>query len=53
MKLRLNWKQQILIRIDFNWKQKVRLRLKDSVSLLRKRTKGRDRSRKDRDIKLS
>jgi hypothetical protein len=44
----VNWKQQMPIRRGFNWKQMLRLklRLKDSVSLLRKRSK-------DRDIKLS
>jgi hypothetical protein len=44
----VNWKQQMQMKRGFNWKQMLRLkpRLKDSVSLLRKRSK-------DRDIKLS
>ena len=52
-KQRLNWEQQMSMRRGLNWKQMLRLRLKDSVSLLRRRSKGRDRSRKDRDVKLS
>lgn len=46
LKLRLNWKQLLANRRAFNWKQRLRLRLKDNVSLLRRRMKGRDRSRK-------
>jgi len=48
LKLRLNWEQQMPMRRGLNWKQMLRLklRLKDSVSLLRKRSK-------DRDMKLS
>ena len=47
-KQRLNWEQQMSMRRGLNWKQMLRLkpRLKDSVSLLRRRSK-------DRDIKLS
>ena len=47
-KLRVNWKQQMPIRRGFNWNQmlKLKLRLKDSVSLLTKRSK-------DREMKLS
>ena len=52
LKLRLNWMQMLPIRTGFNWKQMLRPRLKDSVSLLRTRSKGRDRSRKDRYMKL-
>lgn len=44
LRLRLNWKQLEPIRRGFNWRQ--RLRLKDFVSLLKRRMKGRDRSRK-------
>ena len=44
LKLRLNWRQLEPNRRGFNWRQ--RLRLKDFVSLLRRRMKGRDRSRK-------
>ena len=44
LKLRLNWMQLEPNRRDLNWKP--RLRLKDFVSLLRRRMKGRDRSRK-------
>jgi len=46
LKLRLNWRQLLPNRRGLNWKQRQRLRLKDSVSLLRRRMKGRDRSRK-------
>ena len=44
LKLRLNWRELLPNRRGLNWKQ--RLRLKDNVSLLRRRMKGRDRSRK-------
>jgi hypothetical protein len=46
LKLRLNWKQLLPNRRGLNWRQRQRLRLKDSVSLLRRRMKDRDRSRK-------
>ena len=48
LKLRLNWKQLLPNRRGFNWRQRLRLRLrlKDFVSLLRRRMKGRDRRRK-------
>ena len=50
LKLRLNWRQLEPDRRAFNWK--LRQRLKDSVSLLKRRMKGRDRSRKGLGMKL-
>jgi hypothetical protein len=44
LKLRLNWRQLLPNRRGLNWR--LRLRLKDFVSLLRRRMKDRDRSRK-------